>query len=309
METVVGDALDFGGRDFRSKPISPLREIGAYEALWDEDGASFRTIAQKFRSHPGAVPSDFVPDEKIDQYAKRVVQIVSRAGLEAFGVRVHGGGEYPARLRDAADPVELLYFQGWWDLAGDRRSVAVVGTRKPSANGIARTRKLVKRLVADDFTIVSGLAKGIDSVAHSTAIDAKGRTIAVIGTPLSVSYPKENRRLQKVIAEEFLLISQVPFCRYQRQPPKINKFFFPERNITMSALTEATIIVEAGETSGTLVQARAALRQNRKLFILDNCFKNPNLTWPEKFAARGAIRVSDYDDIRQHLLDSQAHQN
>ena len=89
--------------------------------------------------------------------------------------------------------------------------------------------------------------------------------------------------------------------RYESQDYRYNRVFFPERNKTMSALTEATIIVEAGETSGTLIQARAALQQGRKLFILDNCFKNPDLTWPEKYAKKGAIRVRDYDDVRNAL--------
>ena len=80
-----------------------------------------------------------------------------------------------------------------------------------------------------------------------------------------------------------------------------NRIFFPERNVTMSALTEATIIVEASDTSGTLIQARAALAQGRKLFILDSCFHNSSISWPAKYEAQGAIRVRDYDDIRKHL--------
>jgi DNA processing protein len=166
---------------------------------------------------------------------------------------------------------------------------------------LGRTRRLVRALVDDGFTIVSGLATGIDSEAHKTAIEANGRTIAVIGTPLSHSYPKENAELQRHIGENFLIISQVPVKRYENQDYRRNRAFFPERNVTMSALTEATIIVEAGDTSGALIQARAALKQNRKLFILDNCFRNPNVTWPAKFAQKGAVRVKDYDDIRQHL--------
>ena len=96
--------------------------------------------------------------------------------------------------------------------------------------------------------------------------------------------------------------------RYERQAnPLANRYFFPERNITMSALTDATVIVEAGETSGTLVQARAALEQGRKLFILESCFQSPKLQWPHKFAERGAIRVRDYDDIREQLISPTAH--
>jgi DNA processing protein len=108
----------------------------------------------------------------------------------------------------------------------------------------------VKELVRDNFTVVSGLAAGIDTVAHTTAIDTGGRTIAVLGTPLTRVYPAANRDLQNRIAREHLVISQVPVRRYERQTPKVNRFFFPERNITMSALTEATVIIEAGETSG-----------------------------------------------------------
>ena len=177
-----------------------------------------------------------------------------------------------------------------------------MGTRHPSPEGIQRTRQLVRELVRDGFTIVSGLAAGIDTAAHEAAMrEENGRTIAVLGTPISRTYPAQNKELQQRIAKKFLLISQVPVRRYQRQTPKGNRFFFPERNITMSALTEATIIVEAGETSGTLIQARAALEQGRKLFILENCFQNKSLTWPEKFAAKGAIRVTKYNDIRKHI--------
>ena len=153
----------------------------------------------------------------------------------------------------------------------------------------------------DGFTIVSGLAAGIDRMAHETAIEEGGRTIAVIGTPLSQSYPKENSDLQRHIADYFLIVSQVPLKRYEDQDYRRNRSFFPERNVTMSALTEATVIVEAGDTSGTLIQARAAIRQRRTIFVLDSCFRNPRLAWPAKLQARGAIRVKDYDDIRSRL--------
>lgn len=290
-------ALDEG--DFQRRAVSPLHELGAYEALWDEPSASFKTMAEKFATRPDAMPSDFVPAATASKYAHSVQQRLRDAEVERFGVRVHGAGEYPERLRDAAYPVALLYFQGWWDLAASR-SVAVVGTRKPTPEGLARTRKLVKALVRDNFTIVSGLATGVDTAAHETAIGEGGRTVAVIGTPLSHVYPKENVALQRQIASEFLLISQVPVCRYERQDYRRNRLFFPERNVTMSALTEATIIVEAGETSGTLIQARAALDQGRKLFILESCF-HQGLSWPQRFAEKGAIRVAEYDEIKHHL--------
>ena len=111
-------------------------------------------------------------------------------------------------------------------------------------------------------------------------LEEGGRTIGVIGTPLTSVYPKQNAALQEKIAQEHLLISQVPFKRYSEQDFRLNRSFFPERNVTMSALSDATIIVEASDTSGTLYQARAALRQKRKLFILNNCFENASLKWP-----------------------------
>jgi DNA processing protein len=295
----VAPELALEAKDFAARAISPLRELGAYEALWDKPDTTFKTLSEKFAARPDALPSDFVPAAKAREYADFVQRRFHEAEVTRYGVRVHGAGEYPQKLRDAAHPIELLYYQGWWDLA-DSRSVAVVGTRSPTPDGIARTKKLVKALAKDDFTIVSGLAAGIDTVAHETAIAEGGRTIAVIGTPLSEVYPRENAALQRKIASEFLLISQVPVKRYERQDYRKNRLFFPERNVTMSALTEATIIVEAGETSGTLIQARAALQQGRSLFILDNCFRK-GLSWPQRFADKGAVRVADYDDIRRHL--------
>jgi DNA processing protein len=280
--------------------------MGAYEAMWLDEGATFKTIADKFRANSEALPSDFVPVERAKECALNALRELRSAHVTNFGVRIHGAGEYPQKLRDARHPVELLYFQGWWDLV-ETPSVAVVGTREPSDEGCLRTKRLTRMLVHDGFTIVSGLAKGVDTVAHETALAEGGRTVAVLGTPLSRSYPKENVELQRRIGEKFLLISQVPMLRYmQAKDPRANSYFFPERNVTMSALTLATIIVEAGETSGTLYQARAALAQKRKLFILDSCFQT-GLRWPQRFAELGAVRVRDYDDIRTQLADSIAH--
>ena len=291
--------LNLENSSFEARAISPFREMGAYEALWCQKGTTFNSLARRFESNPGRLPSDFVPPDEAQECGAFVFSKFQEAGIK-FGVRVHGAGEYPVKLRDAAHPVEVLYYEGWWDLAASR-SVAVVGTRTPSEAGLRRARQLVRHLVEDDFTVVSGLAAGIDTMAHRTAIELCGRTIAVIGTPLSHTYPHENTELQRRIAEDFLVVSQVPLKRYESQTYLSNRSFFPERNATMSALTEATIIVEASETSGTLFQARAALRQGRKLFILDNCFQNPELTWPARYEARGAIRVKDYDDIRDTL--------
>ncbi|MEZ5913475.1 MAG: DNA-processing protein DprA [Paracoccaceae bacterium] len=300
--------LELQADDFSDRAVSPFHELGAYEALWEEQKASFKSIADMFAKREGSLPSDFVERSRAVSYANDVHAMLRDAGVEHYGVRIHGAGDYPERLRVADHPIELLYFQGWWDLVNSPRAVAVVGTRKPTEEGLARTRRLVKSLLADDFTIVSGLAAGVDTAAHTTAIENGGRTIAVLGTPLLKAYPAANARLQREIARNHLLISQVPVKRYSAQKnPVANNFFFPERNITMSALTQATIIVEAGETSGTLIQARHALKQGRKVFILESNFRKPGLKWPHTLEERGAIRVADYDDIRRHLLSVALH--
>jgi DNA processing protein len=292
-------ALEEKPKDVPGDAVSPFLELGAYEALWDEKGATFARLAEKFAAAADALPSKFVPKKRALQYAQAALCRLHEERLTNFGVRVYGAGEYPDTLRDAKSPIALLYYQGWWDLVNSR-CVAVVGSRKPSREGLARTRKLVKALVRDDFTVVSGMAAGIDREAHITAIEAGGRTIAVLGTPLTRRYPAENSDLQFQVAKEFLVVSQVPIVRYEKQDYRSNRSFFPERNKTMSALTEATIIVEASDTSGTLIQAKAALEQGRKLFILDSCFKS-GLSWPDDFQKRGAIRVRDYDDIKKVL--------
>ena len=283
------------------RPIDAALEIGAYETLWSRQNTSFKSIAEMFAKNVGARPSDFVPEEQARDAASRVIGNLREKLAARFDIRLHGEFEYPDRLRDATYPIELIYFQGDWDLTATR-SVAVVGTRKPSLEGLSRTRQLVRDLVKDKFTIVSGLAEGVDTAAHETTLEYDGRTIAVIGTPLSHTYPKTNIDLQHRIAADHLLISQVPVERYEAQNYKWNRLFFPERNKTMSAITEATIIVEAGETSGTLIQAREALKQGRKIFILNSCFERSDLTWPERFQREGAIRVRDYDDIRREVV-------
>ena len=277
-------------------PISPRLEMGAYEALWLREGAWFTNIAEKFAAHPEALPSDFVSRTEAAERADEVLRLFAQAGIDRFGVRINHAGDYPEKLRQARHPVEFLYYRGVWELT-ERRSVAVVGARKASAEGMARAKKLARAFSDRGFVVVSGLAAGIDRAVHEAALEAGASTVAVIGTPISACYPPENRELQDRIAREHLLISQVPVLRYHRQEPPRNRYFFPERNVTMSALTEATVIVEASDTSGTLTQARAALHQGRKLFILSSCFDVPGLTWPSRFEKQGAIRVRDFDDL------------
>jgi DNA processing protein len=167
----------------------------------------------------------------------------------------------------------------------ERPCVAVVGTRKPSAMGEARARRLARELARAGVVVVSGLARGIDTQALTAAIDAAGRVVAVIGTPLDRAYPAENRRLQERIYRDHLLISQ--FAPGQR----VFQSNFPVRNRLMAALTDATAIVEAGESSGTFHQAVACERLGRWLFIARSVADDPHLRWPADFIGKPRVRV------------------
>ena len=275
-------------------------EIGAYEYLWLEKGASFKKIADRFRNDPNALPSDFVTRANAQECFDKVIRKIRESGLDRINVRLNNTLDYPERLREARNPLELMYFLGNWGFV-ETPSVAIVGSRKASEYGKERAARLARELVGKGYTVVSGLAEGIDTAALTEAIRCEGRTIGVIGTPICDYYPKKNKELQDKIASEHLLISQVPILKYHSQDYRLNRSFFPERNATMSALTKATIIVEAGETSGTLTQARAALFQNRKLFILNSCFERSDIIWPARFEKKGAIRVRTMDDIWGNL--------
>ena len=291
--------------DSAMQAISPLHEMGAYEALWAQQGMTWERMADKFRADETAMPSDFIEPREAEATAAHVMGIFQERGVKRFGVRINHAADYPTRLRDAKNPVEMLYFQGTWELS-EMPGLCIVGSRNASEEGKARAARLARELVERGFVVVSGLATGIDTAAHTAALEADGWTIAVIGTPLGECYPKDNRDLQAYIAEQHLLVSQVPVIRYSQEPFRNKRHYFPERNATMSALTEGTIIVEAGETSGTLTQARAAIHQGRKIFILESCFQRDNMAWPAHYEKLGAIRVRKPDDIWSALEQSDA---
>lgn len=284
----------------RARPIAPLEELGAYEALWTRERTTFKSLARLFRENPGALPSDLVPEGEAEESGRGALDIAAAAAVGDFGVSVHGTPEYPLRLRSAAHPVEVLYHQGDLSLP-TRRCIAIVGTRQPSSEGARHAASLARRLAREGFVILSGLAQGIDTAAHLAAIEAGGKTTAVLGTPLTACFPPSHADLQRRLARDHLLVSQVPIVRYSRQTVSANRQFFRERNATLAALAEAVVLVEAGDRSGALICARHALEQGRKLFVLERCFRDPALAWPGRLAARGAIRVRGLDDIERRL--------
>jgi DNA processing protein len=188
---------------------------------------------------------------------------------------------YPANLWAVHDRVPLLFVAG--DVQPrDSRSVAVIGTRRPSAAAAERTRAIAVELVGNGYTVVSGLALGIDTVAHTTALERGGRTIAVIGTGLRRSYPPQNAHLQKRIATEGAVISRF----WPDAPP--TRRTFPQRNATMSGLALANVVVEASETSGARTQARLALAHGRPVLLLDSMLKQ---RWATELASRPGTHV------------------
>lgn len=282
---------------FAEREISPWRELGAWEWLWLHRANSWGEMAEIFRHTPGILPSDVVPEEDALAAAREAHQHHVRAGVGQLGVRVNGSLEYPQRLREAPDPPEVLFYLGNWDLVHAPRLVSVVGTRAVSERGMRRTRKLVQMLVERKCGIVSGLSRGVDAVAHEAAIENGGWTIGVAGSPVSETDPSASGRLQHQIAAEHLLISPVPVLRYQREKDRAHRMFFGARARLVPALAQALIVVEAGEVSGTVLQAELALRMGRKVFILTSCFDQPGLSWPAKLESRGAVRVREFEQI------------
>lgn len=175
-----------------------------------------------------------------------------------------------------------LFYSGDLEVFGAGLRVSVVGTRQPSALGVKRAEDLVRALVKKGVVVVSGLAEGVDAVAHRAAIAAGGKTVAVVGSGLDRPFPGSNRELWASIIADHLAISQFP----PGTPPIRTNF--PQRNRTMALLADATIIVEAGEGSGTIHQGWEALRLGRPLFLLESLSQRSDLPWPAEMIRYGA---------------------
>jgi DNA processing protein len=179
-----------------------------------------------------------------------------------------------------------LFVEGDATLLSGGLKVSIVGTRKPSEQGIRDAECLAKTLVEHGVIVVSGLAEGIDTAAHETAIRSGGKTIAVLGTPLEIAYPVKNKALLDTIKTHHLAVSQFA-PDYPTTPGN-----FPMRNRTMALLSDATIIVEATENSGTKHQGWEALRLGRLIFILRSVLDNPALSWPREMVKYGAQELT-----------------
>jgi len=192
-----------------------------------------------------------------------------------------------------ADP--LVFWAGTLDLLRSP-SICVIGARSVSEEGRLRARRISRELATNGVTVVSGLAKGVDTAAHEAAIANGGTTAAVIGTPIDKCYPAENARLQEMIWRDHLLISQFPSGR--RTFPSD----FPKRNRLMAAVTDGSIIVEASDTSGSLHQAVECVRLDRWLFIMKSVVDDPRLEWPRRFLNEPRVVVlSETRDVVERV--------
>lgn len=259
-----------------------------------EDVGSAMAVLQGQRSTSCTRQMELFPDDAATEYED--VDHVAREILdwERDGTRLLTvlDEDYPVNLRTVFDRPPLVFVRGEFAPA-DSRSVAVVGTRKASPEGLARAGRLARELVKAGVTVVSGLAAGIDTAALTAALAAGGRTLAVIGTGIRNYYPPGNRQLQDEIAARGVVLSQF----WPDDPPA--RFRFPMRNAVMSGLALATVIIEASETSGSKIQAEQALKHNRPVFLLRSLLAHP---WAQGFARRPGVTVLDtVDDVLEKL--------
>lgn len=202
--------------------------------------------------------------------------------------------QYPAKLKEIYDPPPVLYYRGRL-VESDQLSIAVVGTRKMTPYGARIVRKLVPELVKAGLTIVSGLALGIDGLAHQITIETGGRTLAVLGSGLDQIYPPEHQNLYQAIIKNGAVISTFP----PTTPPE--KSNFPARNRIISGLSEGTLVVEAGQRSGALITADQALEQNRQVFAVPGNIFYPLSQGTNELLQKGAKLVVSTRDILEEL--------
>jgi DNA processing protein len=258
-----------------------------------------------------AGPSDLRQAGLEDAIVRSINQAKPKIDLDAewnklnkLGIRLinwHDKG-YPKRLKEIHDRPALLFIKGEIT-PEDEWCISVVGTRQPTIYGRQVAEEMASGLAASKITVVSGLAKGIDSISHSAALAAGGRTLAVIGGGLDNIYPPENTELAKRISERGAVISEYP---PGTRPRPEN---FPRRNRILSGICLGVLVVEAGQGSGALITSQLALEQNREIFAIPGSILSPASTGTNKLIQDGAKLVRNVGDILEELnLTAAAHQ-
>lgn len=201
---------------------------------------------------------------------------------------------YPLGLKEIHDYPPVLFVKGVLPIA-EEPCLAVVGTRRPTIYGRQVTEEIVTDLTRSKITVVSGLARGVDSIAHRTALNAGGRTIAVLASGLDTIYPSENAKLAQMVAEHGAILTEHPLGIRPRPES------FPLRNRIMSGLSLGVLVVEAGERSGALITAHQALEQNREVFAIPGSILSPASRGANRLIQAGAKLVLNYEDILEEL--------
>lgn len=207
--------------------------------------------------------------------------------------------DYPESLRAIDKPPPVLYLKGNY-VKQDQFGVAMVGTRKNTNYGEKIAGKLARQLVNKGFTVVSGMARGIDTFSHRSALESGGRTVAVMGTGFGHTYPRSNANLMTKIADNGAVITEFPFSQ------RPTKWTFPQRNRVISGLTRGTIVVEAPDSSGALITAHDALTQGREVFAVPGDVRRPTMKGTHGLIKDGAKLVEDVSDVTEEFKDVQA---
>lgn len=209
--------------------------------------------------------------------------------------------DYPVNLRTIYNLPPFLFYRGTLR-PDDALSVAVVGTRQPTADGLSRAERMARLLVAADVTVLSGLALGIDTAAHRACLDAGGRTIAVLGSGIRRVYPAENEALAGQITEHGAVVSQF----WPDAHPA--SYTFPRRNVVTSGMSQGTVVIEASATSGAKMQARLAIEHGKQVFLLHSLVTERE--WAQRYLKRPRVHeVSDVADILQFLRPAAEQRN
>ncbi|MBM4447199.1 MAG: DNA-protecting protein DprA [Chloroflexi bacterium] len=259
----------------------------------------FTTLEHAWKASAGELKRAGLDSKTVDNIVNLRLRISPDAemdSLKQYKVKVLtcDSSAYPQRLKEIYDFPPVLYVRGDL-LSEDECCLAVVGTRRATVYGRQVTEEIVSDLARSGITIVSGLAKGIDSVAHRAALQVSARTIAVFACGLDIVYPAENAKLAREIMEHGALMSEYPLGT----KPKADNF--PRRNRIMSGLSFGVLVVEAGESSGALITANQALEQNREVFAVPGSILSPASRGTNHLIQEGAKLVRNYVDILEEL--------
>jgi DNA processing protein len=228
--------------------------------------------------------------------AREAAESEMKRVLEAGGlVLTPEDAGYPDRLREIYDPPAVLWIRGNVELLS-RPGIAVVGTRQPSPYGAGMAELLSRDLANRKLTILSGMARGVDTAAHKGAIEAGGKTVAVWGTGIDVVYPKENKKLaENIVASGGTIVSEYPLGTF---PAPQN---FPIRNRILSGMSVGVLVIEAGEYSGTRITARCANEQDRDVYAVPGNVTNKNAWGPNTLIKQGAKLTATWEDVWEEL--------